>query len=206
MSRPVFNMVVGSWQRYREEKDFQVAPAHHTAFRTDTARDSAGFQTRLYESTRRPRAKEILQTTAERAKKTMAKGFGIINMENKTAIVKNEKLRLPANFGQLFAEIIETSDAADAMKIELGFETSTPLERLLINELAASWVRLREAGRSYDRFGGGESLHHDRRLNLAQKRYLNAVVALSKVRKMVAETQAAESKMVRNAKVLSKNV
>lgn len=89
------------------------------------------------------------------------------------------------------------------MKIELGYENSTFVEKMLIDEIVLRWFRLTNI----------EHLHHqntssnhtsehcnywDKRLTQAQNRYLKSINTLAKVRKMIAQTQRTGAKMFRD--------
>ena len=89
------------------------------------------------------------------------------------------------------------------MKAELGFHTSTFVERMLIDEIAMRWLRLQvmendHKSATYRDHRFSEGMYYDKRLHLAQSRYLKAVEALAKVRKMIAQTQAKGAAMFKD--------
>ncbi len=89
------------------------------------------------------------------------------------------------------------------MKTELGYHTSTFVEQMLIDEVVMRWLRLQSMEHdhknvTYREHRFAEGLYYDKRLHLAQARYLKAVETLAKVRKMIAATQAKGAKMFKN--------
>ncbi len=89
------------------------------------------------------------------------------------------------------------------MKTELGFETSTFLEKMLIEEILMRWVRLQVAeydhkNTTYESHAHAAGLYSDKRLDAAQKRYLRAVETLAKVRRLIARTQADGARMYKD--------
>jgi len=75
------------------------------------------------------------------------------------------------------------------IKTELGYEESSPLERLLIQHVIVCWLRLHdcefnfEAMRSTPSFAQG--LYWEKKLSEHQRRYLRAVEALARVRRLL---------------------
>jgi hypothetical protein len=89
------------------------------------------------------------------------------------------------------------------MKTELGYHTSTFVEQMLIDEIAMRWIRLQVMENdhkinTYAEHTFRKGLYYDKRLHLAQARYLKAIETLAKVRKMIAVTQAKGAKMFKN--------
>jgi hypothetical protein len=89
------------------------------------------------------------------------------------------------------------------MKSELGYHNSTFVEKMLIDEVVMHWLRLQSMDHdhkivTYGQHRFAEGLYHDKRLHLAQARYLKAIETLAKVRKMIAATQAKGAKMFKN--------
>lgn len=89
------------------------------------------------------------------------------------------------------------------MRIELGFNSSTFVEKMLIDEILMRWLRLsamendhKSATCKEHRFA--EGMYYEKRLHLAQKRYLHSIETLAKVRKMIAQTQAKGAEMFKN--------
>ena len=71
----------------------------------------------------------------------------------------------------------------------LGWGTCSMLEKLLIEDVLNSWLRLRWLEYRYQRVTSGayympEAEHWEKRLSAAQRRYLRAVETLARVRKM----------------------
>ena len=77
-----------------------------------------------------------------------------------------------------------------AIREDLGFDTATPLEKLLIEHITLSWMRLQLTELHYTRAttGGGVTYecadHWDRRLTAAQRRYLRACETLARIRRL----------------------
>jgi hypothetical protein len=89
------------------------------------------------------------------------------------------------------------------MKAELGWESSSFVERMLIDEIVMRWARLTvmendHKSATYRQHTFREGLYYEKRLHLAQARYLKAVETLAKVRKMIAITQAKGAEMFKN--------
>ena len=78
---------------------------------------------------------------------------------------------------------------------ELGYQTASPLERLLIEQVALCWLGLNLVQLEYTRAIGepisvSAADHWERRLSAAQGRYLRACDALARVRKLAHTTPA----------------
>jgi len=77
---------------------------------------------------------------------------------------------------------------------ELGYDSAPMLEKLLIEQLVISWLRLYGTEISYSgiRSSGRLTLsqadHDERRLSAAQRRFLRACTTLTRVRKMAGRT------------------
>lgn len=89
------------------------------------------------------------------------------------------------------------------MKTELGYQTSTFVEQMLIDEIAMRWLRLQvmendHKNTTYREHRFTEGMYYDKRLHLAQARYLKAIETLAKVRKMIAQTQAKGAQMFKD--------
>ncbi len=89
------------------------------------------------------------------------------------------------------------------MKIELGYKDSTFVEKMLIDEIIMRWLRLQNM-EIYHKNATSKShtleqgIYVDKRLDLAQKRFLRSINTLAKVRKMIAQTQAKGAEMFKN--------
>jgi hypothetical protein len=80
---------------------------------------------------------------------------------------------------------------AELLKVELGYDEASPIERLLIEQTVLCHVRLGMVEHVYSRhFNGTTRLdvlaHWEMRLTLCQKRYMKAITTLQKVRVMLA--------------------
>ena len=89
------------------------------------------------------------------------------------------------------------------MKTELGFHTSTFVEKMLINEILMRWLRLQviendHKSLTYQSHTLTEGMYYEKRLHMAQKRYLRAMETLVRVRQMIAGTQAKGAQMFKN--------
>lgn len=82
-----------------------------------------------------------------------------------------------------------TRSAVETLKASLGYDSSPMLERLLIENICVAWVINDQATIAYQHNTGGgktykQELHAERRLTSAQRRYLRAIDALGKIRKL----------------------
>jgi hypothetical protein len=89
------------------------------------------------------------------------------------------------------------------MKAELGYETSSFAERLLIDEVCLRWLRLQSMENAHEHTTSGShslavGLYMDRRLHLAHQRYMRAIETLAKVRKLIVGTQTKAVEMYRH--------
>ncbi len=89
------------------------------------------------------------------------------------------------------------------MKTEMGYETSSFVEQMLIDEIIMCWLRLQVMEQSHLSSTTGqhsmkEGEYCERRLHLTHKRYLQSIETLAKVRKMIAITQAKGAEMFKN--------
>lgn len=89
------------------------------------------------------------------------------------------------------------------MKSELGYETSTFVEKMLIDEIILRWLRLLTVENDHhkilnERHTLEVGIYYDKRLSTAQHRYLKSIETLAKVRKMIAQTQAKGAKMFKD--------
>lgn len=130
----------------------------------------------------------------------------------------NEKPQLYRSVGNLqhnvFSDILRESIRSaflkecaerfiEEMKTELGYQDSTFVEKMLIDEIIMRWLRLQNM-ETYHKNATSKShtleqgIYVDKRLDLAQKRFLRAMNTLVKVRKMIAQTQAKGAEMFKN--------
>lgn len=116
---------------------------------------------------------------------------------------------------QVFREILDLTVGKSAfakeaaqryireMKKQLGFDSSTFIEKMLIDEIVMRWLRLTYIENLHSRnlhesHTYARGLYYDKRLHLAQKRYLTAIEALAKTRKLIAGAQAKSSEIFKN--------
>jgi hypothetical protein len=103
-----------------------------------------------------------------------------INRWNTTALVKES-----------------TKYGMETLRGELGYEASSPMERMLIEQVVLCWVNLNIMEWHHnDRLAGShlaeDGLYWDRRLSTAQRRFTHACTSLARVRKLVQSTLAAQ--------------
>lgn len=117
----------------------------------------------------------------------------------------------------VFNEILQTAVGKSAftreateryiknMKTELGYfsPTITFVEKMLIDEIIMRWLRLQLMENSHFNSTTGqhsmrEGEYCEKRLHLTQKRYLQALETLAKVRKLIAQTQAKGARMLKD--------
>lgn len=91
------------------------------------------------------------------------------------------------NQGIMLAVLEHTSQ----LKAQLGYESSNPIDRSLIDHCVTCWLRLNETELRYEAVTGDGSTtltrqeHWERRLSMAQHRYLKSVESLAKVRRLL---------------------
>lgn len=83
----------------------------------------------------------------------------------------------------------------DQVKQQLGYDAVTALERMLIESIALAWMALAVAQHKQATFetqGGAikEGVYWDRRVNAANRRYMQSIEALARVRKLATVTPA----------------
>ncbi len=91
----------------------------------------------------------------------------------------------------------------EEMKAELGFHSSTFVEKMLIDEIVMRWLRLQIMENDHNKTLNAShtlaiGIYYDKRLHLAHKRYLHSIETLAKARKMLAQTQAKGAEMFKN--------
>ncbi len=91
----------------------------------------------------------------------------------------------------------------EEMKAELGYHSSTFVEKLLIDEILMRWLRLQATdtghkNATYQSHSINTGIYHEKRLEAAQRRFLRSINTLAKVRKMIAQTQAKGAEMFKN--------
>ena len=83
-----------------------------------------------------------------------------------------------------------------AIKDDLGYQNAPALEKLLIEQVVMSWLRMNLTEYNYTNIMMGESIslpwadYWERRLGAAQWRYLRACETLVRVRKLIRRTPA----------------
>lgn len=155
-----------------------------------------GLMRSLAERTDKPNPKE--SDLAELRKELEAVPNFEETFDNLTQLMTTEILRGFTGKSAFHYEI--AARQIDGMKKELGYQLSTFIEKMLIDEVVMRWLRLQvmdndHKSATYREHSFREGLYYDKRLHLAQKRYLKAIETLTKVRKMLVETQAEGAKM-----------
>lgn len=113
-------------------------------------------------------------------------------------------------FSEIFRELISSAFQRECaekyieeMKIELGYKDSTFVEKMLIDEIIMRWLRLQNM-EIYHKNATSQShtleqgIYVDKRLDMAQKRFLRSINTLARVRKMIAQTQAKGAEMFKS--------
>jgi hypothetical protein len=128
------------------------------------------------------------------------------NGDETTLPVLREMLQVPAiveHCGNLAAHVEDTlirklagQDLAvreglrrklESLRAELGGPTATPLERLLVERIAACWLHLNHLETNYvgmDKMPLELATYYQRSISAAHKRYLSAIKTLAVVRKL----------------------
>jgi hypothetical protein len=75
------------------------------------------------------------------------------------------------------------------MRKDLGFETASPLEKLLINQVILCWIAFHQTQMRHDvDLENGSTIPNalfwEKKVTLAQRRYLRAIEALARVRRL----------------------
>jgi len=88
----------------------------------------------------------------------------------------------------------------EAIKIDLDWQNSCPIERLLISAITLAYLRSLLMGLAFDRAMSGKhtpdiGLYWSRQLEIANKHYLRSIEALSKFRKMAKSTPSLRQDM-----------
>jgi hypothetical protein len=89
---------------------------------------------------------------------------------------------------QLYALSVEAH--CDHMREGLGYEDSSQIEKMLIEHIITGWLRLHDVELRYEMIRKDNPTinqmdHWERRLTLAQHRYLRAIETLAKVRRLM---------------------
>ena len=107
------------------------------------------------------------------------------------------------NQGVMFAVV----EHANQIKQQLGYESSNPIEKALVDHAIVCWLRLAETEIKYEALQNENSVtitrqeHWEKRLAMAQHRYLKAVESLAKVRRLLSAVPLAQINV--NSQVLN---
>jgi hypothetical protein len=110
--------------------------------------------------------------------------------------VQNNILNL--NFSGSFLSKESYTRKLAFMRDNLGWQNSSELEKILIEQVCLNWLRLNlmesvHNERTYEKHSTETGLYWDKRLNSAQRRYLKACETLAKVRKLLADAELKEA-------------
>jgi hypothetical protein len=111
-----------------------------------------------------------------------------LSMGNLASQAEQSMILVAAGDNAIVKEAIERGLAK--LRQDLGSDDASPLERLLVNRVVASWLYLHYAEANYYQTlrGGmnwGNSEHHQRQIDRAQRRYLAAIRTLATVRRLL---------------------
>ncbi len=99
-------------------------------------------------------------------------------------------IRAIAGQDELLREAVERY--LDQMQAEIAGTSSTPLERLLVDRIATCWLALQHAETTYAqnlrRLDGDQGEYYQRRIDRAQRRYLEAIRSLALIRRLLVPT------------------
>ena len=102
---------------------------------------------------------------------------------------------------------LAVNEHASQLKQQLGYDTSNALEKALIDHAIVCWLRLAEAETRYEALQSENNVtitrqeHWEKRLAMAQHRYLKAVESLAKVRRLLSAVPLAQINV--NSQVLN---
>jgi hypothetical protein len=111
----------------------------------------------------------------------------------------------------LMAEVLKAR--LTEMRDNLGWQTTSEVEKLLIEQICINWLRVNllektHAQKTTESHATESGLYWDKRLHSAQRRYLRACESLAKVRKLLAEAnlreQQARNKREQSASLANK--
>ena len=124
-----------------------------------------------------PRLREILRETPELARRFV------------DPAVQTERSMIETYAGGDGLVVRETlPPTLEAFRVKLGGESPSPLERLLVERIAATWLQLHYFETLYaqniDRLTIPQSEFHQKRIDRAQRRHLSAIKTLAQIRKM----------------------
>lgn len=85
------------------------------------------------------------------------------------------------------------------VKAGLGYEQSSMMERLIIDQVALAWLRVQVADfLASHATEQSQQAHFDRRANVAQGRFLRSCTTLAKIRKIMTQTPALQINIAQN--------
>ena len=99
-------------------------------------------------------------------------------------------IRAIAGQDELLREAVERY--LEQMRAEIAGPSPTPLERLLVDRIATCWLALQHAETAYAqnlrRLDSDQGEYYQRRIDRAQRRYLDAIRSLVLIRRMLLPT------------------
>ena len=125
-----------------------------------------------------PRLREILRKAPE-----LARRFVDPAIQTERIIIESFA---GGDGGQVVREVLPRT--LEALRIELGGWSPSPLERLLVERIAATWLQLHYFETLYaqnmDEMKIPQGEFHQKRIDRAHRRHLSAVKTLAQIRKM----------------------
>jgi hypothetical protein len=124
-----------------------------------------------------PRLREILRPRPHLARRFM------------DPAVQTERSMIEAYAGSDGRMVQETMPhTLEALRVKLGGESPSSLERLLVERIAATWLQLHYFETLYaqnmDKLTIAQSEFHQKRIDRAHRRHLSAIKTLAQIRKM----------------------
>jgi hypothetical protein len=108
--------------------------------------------------------------------------------------IQTEMRLIDNNFKDSKATIISLNKYCAKMRVDMGYQAASMLERPLIDCVVLTWLRWQVCELRYEANTQGVSLamadYWERKLSATQKRYLRAVEALARVRRLLKEPKS----------------
>lgn len=102
-------------------------------------------------------------------------------------------------FGELNHGLeLAVAEHCSQLKLQLGYDSSNPIERAMIDHVVVCWLRQAETEMRYESLMNESSVtltrqeHWEKRLAMTQQRYLRAVESLAKVRRLLSSAPLAQ--------------
>ena len=137
--------------------------------------------------------KPLDDETAGRLRKYLVEHPEVYDMVGRVAYVTAEQMltHMVKHDGLRIA----ISEEMELMRDNLGYASAAPIERMMIDHIVMCWVRLQLVEMEYTevivRRGAVKYIEHvEKRLNAAQRRYIRATEASTRIRKLISQTPA----------------